>query len=72
MIDFNEHAKILNGSKNYSVLSRIKHTAKFLPDDDKPKRKCLLVDVETTGLGAFFSNMGLMEQSIAFLTNTMD
>ena len=50
MINFDEIADQLCASPDHKVLNRIDRLTQFLPDDDKPKRKGLLVDVETTGL----------------------
>ncbi len=50
MADFRALAAALNKSSDYRVLSRVARNVSFHPEDGKPKRKGLLVDVETTGL----------------------
>ncbi len=50
MPDFKALATALSASSDYRVLSRVERNVSFHPEDGRPKRKGLLVDVETTGL----------------------
>ncbi len=50
MVNFETLAVQLDASPDYQILRRIGRQEQFHPKDDTPKRKGLLVDVETTGL----------------------
>ncbi len=50
MANFEALAEELEASPDHLVLSRVRRQNQFHPGDEAPKRKGLLVDVETTGL----------------------